>query len=244
MVNHFIHEIAVVADYDDAARKILKIFLENLQRHYVEVVGRLVEYEEVGILHQYCAQIELSTLTTAQLIYIIILLFGSEEEILQQLGCREFPATSQIHIVGNGSDDVNHFLLFVELQSLLREIAEAHGFAHHDTSLVNGHLSQQHLDKRRFARAVIAHNTHFLESREIVVEVVEDCNAPLESLRDILALENLGTDIHIAGFQSQLPFLDALLCHALQFIESFLAIAGLMASGLWHASHPFQFGAI
>ena len=177
----------------------------------------------------------------------IILLFGSEEEILQQLGCREFPATSQIHIVGNGSDDVNHFLLFVELQSLLREIAEAHGFAHHDTSLVNGHKPQQHLDKRRFARAVIAHNTHFLESREIVVEILQNGDPTYPPLfrggicfpsytggvrgglilfRDILALENLGTDIHIAGFQSQLPFLDALLCHALQFIESFLAIAG------------------
>ena len=85
MVDYLVHEIAVVAHYDDAAGEVLQVFLQNLQRHDVEVVGGLVEHEEVGIPHQHGAQVELAPLAATQFIYIIILLLGGEEEILQQL---------------------------------------------------------------------------------------------------------------------------------------------------------------
>ena len=41
-----------------------------------------------------------------------------------------------------------------------------------------------------------------------------------------------------------MPLFDALLGHALQFVEGLFTIAGLMTSGLWHPSHPFQFRTI
>ena len=55
VVDHLVGEVAVVAHYDDAAREVLQVFLEHLQRLYVEVVGRLVEYEEVGVAHEHRA---------------------------------------------------------------------------------------------------------------------------------------------------------------------------------------------
>ena len=57
MVDHLIHKISVVADDDDAAGEILQILLQNLKGDDVEVVGRLVEHEEVRVLHQHGAEI-------------------------------------------------------------------------------------------------------------------------------------------------------------------------------------------
>lgn len=126
----------------------------------------------------------------------------SKKEILQQLRRGEFLATPQVDIVGNGSDDIYHLLLLVKLQALLREIAETDGLANHDTSLVRLHLSQQHLDEGRLPRAVIPHDTHLLKTGEVIVEVLEN-DYIIETLGDILALENLGTDIHVVRFQPQ-----------------------------------------
>ena len=66
----------------------------------------------------------------------------------------------------------------------------------------------------------------------------------LEGLRHILAFEDLGADIDVGGFEPHLALLNPLLRHTLQFIESFLAIAGLMASGLRLTAHPIEFSAI
>ena len=83
MVNHLVHEIPVVAHHNHASGEVGQIFLQYLQSHDVKVVSRLVEHEEVWILHKHRTQIQLAPFPPAQLIYIIILLFGSKEEILQ-----------------------------------------------------------------------------------------------------------------------------------------------------------------
>ena len=64
MVYHLIHEIAVVRYYYDTAGEVLQVFFEYLKRLNIKVVGRLVEYQEVRIAHQYSAQIELALLAT------------------------------------------------------------------------------------------------------------------------------------------------------------------------------------
>ena len=74
-------------------------------------------------------------------IYIIILLFWRKEEILQQLRSRELLAAAQVNILGNLRNDINDLLLFIELQTFLREIAELHRFANDDAPFVDGHLS-------------------------------------------------------------------------------------------------------
>ena len=85
MVDDLIHEVAVVAHHDDTTGEVLKVFLENLKRLDIEVVGGLVENEEVGILHQYGAEIELALLAAGEFIDVVVLLFGGEEEMLQEL---------------------------------------------------------------------------------------------------------------------------------------------------------------
>ena len=141
MVDHLIHEITVVAHHNHTAREILKVFLEDLQGHDIEVVGGLVKHEEVGVLHQHRTEVELATLTTGELIHIIVLLLGGEEEILQELRGGEMLTATHIDIFGDVAHHVDDFLLFVELQPLLREIAEAHGVADVETAFVGRDLS-------------------------------------------------------------------------------------------------------
>ena len=82
MIHHLIHKIAVVTDHDDASLEIAKVFLQHLQRDDVEVVGRFVEHQEVGILHEDGAEIETTLLTAREFIDIALLCLGREHEML------------------------------------------------------------------------------------------------------------------------------------------------------------------
>ena len=64
VVHNLVHEVAVVADDDDAAFEVLQVLLENLQGIDVEVVGRLVEHEEVRALHEHGTKVEPTFLAT------------------------------------------------------------------------------------------------------------------------------------------------------------------------------------
>ena len=103
-----------------------------------------------------------------------MLLLRSEQEMLQELRGREVLTAPHVDILGNVGNHVNHFLLFVELQSFLREIAEAHRITNVELPTVDGLLSEQHLDERALARSVISHDSHLLEACEVVVEVFEN----------------------------------------------------------------------
>ena len=249
MVHHLVGEITVVAHHNHASREVLQIFLQHLQRLDVEVVRGLVEHQEVGALHQNGAQVELAFFTAAQLVDIVVLLLGREHEVLQELRGTQVATTTQIHILGNVAHHVNHLLVFAELQAFLREIAKLHRLSDVELSAIRLLQSQQQFDERRFARSVASHDTHLLESGEVVIKVLQDGHLVLgvrcfKGFRDILALENLRADIHIRGLQANLPFLYALLRHTLQLIESLLTIASLVSTSLRHAAHPLQLRAI
>ena len=85
VVHHSVHEVAVVADDDETSAERLEIFFQNLHGDDVQVVRRLVEDEEVGSFHQHGAEIESSSLASAELVYVAVLLFRFEEEMLEEL---------------------------------------------------------------------------------------------------------------------------------------------------------------
>ena len=155
---------------------------------------------------------------------------------------------AQVDIFGNVSHHINHFLLFVELQSLLREIAEAHGLADVEPAAVGLLYAKQQFYEGALAGSVVADDAHLFVAGEVVVEVFKNGYRVLfsiaKSLRDILTLENFAADVNVAAAQSHLPFLDALLSHALKVGKGLFAIACLVASCLRLSSHPFQFSAV
>ena len=64
MIDYLIHEIAVVTDYYHTPWEVLQVFLQYLKGDDVEIVGGLVQYQEVRVLHQYGTKIELTALAT------------------------------------------------------------------------------------------------------------------------------------------------------------------------------------
>ena len=111
------------------ALEVLKIFFEHIQCDNVEVVGRLVQYEEVRVAHQDGAQVKAATFSPTQFVDIAMLGFGGKQEMLQELGSGEFLSVAQFDDFGNVLNDVNHFHLFVKLEPVLRVIAETDCFA-------------------------------------------------------------------------------------------------------------------
>ena len=62
-----VEEVAIVRDRDDRARVVLEVLLEPGHRLGVEVVGRLVEEQQVGLLQQQPAQRDAAALAAGEL---------------------------------------------------------------------------------------------------------------------------------------------------------------------------------
>ena len=176
MIHNFVHEVAVVGDNDDAALETTQVFLQDIQRNDIEVVRRLVEHEEVRVAHQDGAEVEPPLFPAAQLIDIVVLLVGREEEIGQELGDRHPPTVAEVDIFRDALDDVDDLHLLVELQPFLAIIPEAHSLADIESSAVGRHFSHQHFNKGRFPRPVVADDAQLLVAGEDIVEVFRDDN--------------------------------------------------------------------
>ena len=85
MVNDSVHEIPVVADDDQAARKVEEEVRQYRQRWKIKVIGRLIQDEEVGVLEKNAQQMQSSFFATAQLADIAILLVWREQKKFQEL---------------------------------------------------------------------------------------------------------------------------------------------------------------
>ena len=130
-----------------------------------------------------------------------MLLLGCEEEILQKLRGAEFLAAAEVYVVGNVRYDVYDLLVFIKLQTFLREVAELHGFAYIEASRIRLHQSEKHLYEGGLACTVVAHDAHLLESGEVIIEILEyDLRRHsflLEGLANILALEDFASYVNL-----------------------------------------------
>ena len=166
MVDNLIHEVTVVTHYDNTASKVAQILLKHLEGENVEIVGRLVKNEEVGIAHEHGTQVETATFASAQLIHIAMLLLRWEKEMLKELRGGELLASSHRDNLGYFASHVNHLHLLVKQQSLLRVIAEAYSLANIETSAIRCYLPHEEFEERTLSRTIVAHDTQFLVTRE------------------------------------------------------------------------------
>ena len=72
-----------------------------------------------------------------------MLLFGREEEVLEELRGRQVAPASEVNIFGNVGNDVYHLLVVAELQSFLGEITEAYRVANIELSAIGLHFAEQ-----------------------------------------------------------------------------------------------------
>ena len=249
MVHHLVHEVAVVRHDDDAALKVLQVLLQDLQSDDVHVVGGLVQNEEVGVLHEHRAQLQATALATGEFVDIVLLLKRSEHEMLQELHGGEVLASAQVHILRHTVHGIYHLHVLVHLHGFLAEVAKLHRFAYDEAPRIWSHKSQKQFQEGALARTVVAHDSHLLIAREVVVEVLQynqffPTLACREGLAHVLCLEYLASDIGAVYLQAQFVLLNMALGLLLQFVESLLAVSGLVAACLRRGAHPLQFGAV
>ena len=132
MVDDFIHEVTVVTHDNDTTMERLKVFFEHLQGNNVQIVGRLVENQEVRASHEHRTEVQTPTLASTEFVDVIVLLVRREKEVLQELHCRQLTAAAKVDILGDVSDNVDDLRTRVVLHLILGVITESDGFSHTD----------------------------------------------------------------------------------------------------------------
>ena len=88
VVAHALDEVAVVADDDERAGPGVEQVLERGQGVDVEVVGRLVEQQDVGLAHQQAHQLQAPALAAGEVLDQRAGLLAAEAEALDQAARR------------------------------------------------------------------------------------------------------------------------------------------------------------
>ncbi len=179
-----------MADYDDATLEFGEVFLKDSEGHDVEVVGRLVEDEEVGPSHQHRGQMQAAAFAAAEGVDILLLVGGAEEEALQILHRGYALALGEGNILGDFGYGVDYLLRVVEGYAVLTIIAESDGLADVPATFVLRHDALKHLYECALAHAVRADEAEFFSPGKGVGEAVEN-HLVAEALRYALGFEYL-----------------------------------------------------
>ena len=159
MVHRAVHEETVMTHDDDTAVELRQIFLKDLQRGDVQVVGRLIEDEEIGLGHQYHSQIEPAPFTTAQLGNELLLVLGCEQEMVEPCHGCVVVFLVKVDVLCHVTHGINHALAFIKVHSLLTVVGKFHRFANLKVAAVGLDDVKQQFDKGGLAHTVVAHNT-------------------------------------------------------------------------------------
>ena len=97
-----VHEVAVVRDDEDGAAIALQIALQPLGRLQVQVVGRLVEQQQVRTLQEQARQAQARALAAAERIGRLVVLRAGEAQARQHAGDGALPAVAVRLLKGGG----------------------------------------------------------------------------------------------------------------------------------------------
>ena len=209
-----VEEVAVVGHQHDAAGILLEIALEPGDGLGVEMVGRLVEQQDVGLGQQQLGQRHAPLLAARELRDIGVAR-RTAQRVERLLHLRiEVPQALRLdlvlqlgHLVGGlvgvvGGDLVvavdqrlllrhalhgvaQHVLAGVELR-LLRQVADAHALGRPGLADEVLELARHDLEQRRLARAVQAHHADLGAGEERQRDVLQDLLAPRIGLGELV----------------------------------------------------------
>ena len=166
--NETVEELAVVADDDSRAVEGVDSLFQHLLRCHVQVVGRLVEDEQVHRFEQQLYHSQTATLAARQHLYLFVDCLASEHERSENvLYLQTYVALS--HAV----ECVEHTYLTVEqLRLVLCEVANLHVVTHLQIASERN-LAHDALHERRLSLAVFAYECHFLATLYGEVNILE-----------------------------------------------------------------------
>ena len=161
-----------MADDDAAAGEVLERFLERRQRLGVEIVGRLVEQQDIGARLQHLGEMHPVALAARQGADLLLLVAALEVEGAG-VGARIHLALAERQHVVAAGDLLPHRLVGVEGIAALVDIAEMDAVADADGAAIRLLLAGQHAEQRRLAGAVRADHPDNAAGRQGEVQVLD-----------------------------------------------------------------------
>src|ERR1700733_12232698 len=186
-----VEEEAVVADDDGAAGEIEQGLLERAQRVDVEVVGRLVEQEQVRAALQHFGEMHAVALAAGELADLLLLVRALEVES-PHIGAAVHLALAERDDVVAAGDFLPNIPFAVERVARLIDIAKLDTLADLDRARVWLFLTGDHAEERRLAGAVGADHADDPAGRQLEREFVDEhpiaiAFAKIDDVDDVLA---------------------------------------------------------
>src|SRR5690606_23124615 len=110
---------------------------------YIQIIGWLIQNKKIRVCHQYPHELQSFLFSATQFLDQSKLLLWRKQEKCQQLRSRNGIAVCHLYVFSNILDDVQHTIVFRELQTALFVIAKFSRFADNDTSRVGTDFSGQ-----------------------------------------------------------------------------------------------------
>ena len=230
-----------MGNYQERALESCQILLENIERHQIQIIGRLIKYQKVGTSHQHGQQIQPAPLASAQTSHPVAVHRRRKHKIIQE-GHRRYglPFTDRHHIRYLG-DSVDHCLLTVELDSFLPVISDAQGL-----SSVNGpgrrlYPTGQQIKEGALAHPVRTDDSYFLPGGEIICKIIY-YRQVRPRIAQVRAVDGLTAEPGHPGLNLYLTVLPSLTGPVLEIIKCINTVFGLCSACAGHPSHPVKLG--
>ena len=243
VVDDVVHETAIVADDDEASLIVAEEAFEDFERVDVEVVGGLVENQEVGVGHEHCEQVEPSALAATEVAEVVVLRHVVEAEVGEELVGGHLFAAVQLYLLRHVLDNLNDAAVGGGCHAGLGVEAEADGLPHDDAAAVGAQLLGDEVEEGGFPDAVGPHDAYLLALLEGVAVVVDQRDAVV-AFGDVVHLQYFAANAFGLHRQLRTAFVETGMGFGFQLVEGVDTGLGLGATRLGHAAHPFQLGAI
>ena len=235
-----IQEFTVVTDDDGRAVESPDGLLQHILRSHIQMIGRLVENQQVDRLQQQTDDGQTAAFASAEHFHTLVTLLASKHEGTQNVVDAQSDFTLR-HMV----DGLKHGEALVQLLSLvLCEIAYLHIMANLEVA-VKGNLAHDTLHQGRFALTVLADKGHLLATLDGQVNMVENHMSiflpHLVADDGIVTRAQTGRELQVHGGIVHLVNLDRNnLLQLLDFLLNLHSLRGLIAETLnevLHLSH-------
>ena len=166
-VAYAVEEESVVGHHEQRLVAPLQIALEPFYHLQVEMVGGLIQHQEVGFRDQHVGQSDALLLSAAELLHRLFEV--GDVQLCEDLLCLEHALRVAVMIEAG----IQHAVVGIEVGSLF-QIAQLDVVAIDDAALLVSLFAIQNRHEGRFASAIFGYESHFLSFTDRERQVVED----------------------------------------------------------------------
>ena len=237
---HPVEEPAVVGDHHGTAGKFQQRIFEALQRLDIQVVGRLVEEQQIAALLQGQSQVQPVALTARQHPGRLLLI-GTLETEGRHIGAAGHLEAAHLDVVEPVRDDLPDVLLGIQPFPALVDVADLDGLTDLQGARIRLLLADDHFEQRGLADTVRADHTDDAGARQVERQSA-DQHPVVEGLVQIVHLEHQAAqprtrrDVDLGGIELTVAF-----GVGGQFLVAGQAGLVLGLPGFGRRAHPLEF---